>query len=281
MEPTNLIPGFHFLILNTKLDPTTFHLLLRFSLLSHSLLYKYNTINDSFLCSFSTLFSFSSYLFIPLCQSTTLIMEQFTNDDLEFVNDDYFEFSDFEDDETFSSNVPHRTPDSGTPDSDSEDDFDTVPFLSSLLNFLFFSCSIEITNQKKLNFDLKQQSNAKTDTSALEARNGKDIQGIPWEMLNYTRDEYRETRLKQYKNYESLPRSHEELDKVSFDSVGIKVTVINFISIFNFLNFFIFLVVRNVWKCGKGNRSMIFNLIPGLLNQQLCTFRQRFCSFFC
>ncbi|XP_058761509.1 uncharacterized WD repeat-containing protein C2A9.03-like isoform X2 [Vicia villosa] len=109
-------------------------------------------------------------------------MEQFTNDDLEYVNDDYFEFSDFEDDETFSTNVPqHRTSDAATPDSDSEDEFDT--------------------------------SNAKTDTSALEARNGKDIQGIPWEMLNYTRDEYRETRLKQYKNYESLTRSHEELDK--------------------------------------------------------------------
>ncbi|CAK8566326.1 unnamed protein product [Lathyrus sativus] len=103
-------------------------------------------------------------------------MEQFSNDDLEYVNDDYFEFSDFQDEDTFSNNVPNRTS-----DSDSEDDFDT--------------------------------SNAKTDTSAMEARNGKDIQGIPWEMLNYTRDEYRETRLKQYKNYESLTRSHEELDK--------------------------------------------------------------------
>jgi hypothetical protein len=56
----------------------------------------------------------------------------------------------------------------------------------------------------------------KTDTSASEARNGKDIQGIPWERLNYSRDEYRETRLKQYKNYESLTRSREELDKVIF-----------------------------------------------------------------
>ncbi|CAF1929291.1 hypothetical protein Bca4012_072389 [Brassica carinata] len=30
-----------------------------------------------------------------------------------------------------------------------------------------------------------------SDTSALEARNGKDIQGIPWEKLNYSRDQYR------------------------------------------------------------------------------------------
>jgi len=44
------------------------------------------------------------------------------------------------------------------------------------------------------------------DTSALEFREGKDMQGIPWERLNYTRDQYRQMRLKQYKNYESLPR---------------------------------------------------------------------------
>ncbi|GFY96428.1 transducin/WD40 repeat-like superfamily protein [Actinidia rufa] len=51
------------------------------------------------------------------------------------------------------------------------------------------------------------------DTSALEARNGKDIQGIPWERLNFTRDKYRETRLKQYKNYENLSCPREELGK--------------------------------------------------------------------
>lgn len=54
----------------------------------------------------------------------------------------------------------------------------------------------------------------KTDTSALEARNGKDIQGIPWERLNFTRDKYREARLKQYKNYESLAHSRQDLEKV-------------------------------------------------------------------
>ncbi|PRQ21488.1 hypothetical protein RchiOBHm_Chr7g0239751 [Rosa chinensis] len=40
-------------------------------------------------------------------------------------------------------------------------------------------------------------SKVKTDTSALEARNGKDIQEIPWERLNFTRDKYNEARLKQ------------------------------------------------------------------------------------
>lgn len=58
------------------------------------------------------------------------------------------------------------------------------------------------------------QTKPKTDTSALEARNGRDIQGIPWERLNFNRDMYREMRLKLYKNYENLSRSPEELIKV-------------------------------------------------------------------
>ncbi|KAM5575774.1 hypothetical protein ABKV19_014626 [Rosa sericea] len=53
----------------------------------------------------------------------------------------------------------------------------------------------------------------KSDTSALEGRNGIDIQGIPWERLNFTRDKYREVRLKQYKNYESLGRPRQDLEK--------------------------------------------------------------------
>lgn len=59
----------------------------------------------------------------------------------------------------------------------------------------------------------EQGYSSETDTSAMEARNGKDIQGIPWEMLNYSRDRYRETRLKQYQNYENLSQSREELHK--------------------------------------------------------------------
>ncbi|KAG5541701.1 hypothetical protein RHGRI_021510 [Rhododendron griersonianum] len=60
----------------------------------------------------------------------------------------------------------------------------------------------------------REGTKPKTDTSALEARNGRDIQGIPWERLNFNRDRYRETRLKLYKNYENLSRSPEELIKV-------------------------------------------------------------------
>lgn len=56
-----------------------------------------------------------------------------------------------------------------------------------------------------------------TDTSAREARNGKDIQGISWEGFKYTRDEFRETRLNQYENFVNIlnPHSLETLDKVS------------------------------------------------------------------
>ncbi|XP_020890677.1 uncharacterized WD repeat-containing protein C2A9.03 isoform X2 [Arabidopsis lyrata subsp. lyrata] len=63
-------------------------------------------------------------------------------------------------------------------------------------------------------FDFElSQSKTNNDTSALEARNGKDIQGIPWESMNYTRGRYRENRLLHYKNFESLFRSREELYK--------------------------------------------------------------------
>ncbi|KAK3414597.1 hypothetical protein EUGRSUZ_H00461 [Eucalyptus grandis] len=52
-----------------------------------------------------------------------------------------------------------------------------------------------------------------TDTSAVQARKGKDIQGIPWERLNITRDKYRLTRIQQYKNHENVPVSGDVADK--------------------------------------------------------------------
>lgn len=53
------------------------------------------------------------------------------------------------------------------------------------------------------------------DTSAAQARKGKDIQGIPWERLSITREKYRQTRLEQYKNYENIPQSGEGSEKVT------------------------------------------------------------------
>ncbi|KAM3225439.1 hypothetical protein ACQJBY_058283 [Aegilops geniculata] len=45
---------------------------------------------------------------------------------------------------------------------------------------------------------------------AAPTRKEKDIQGIQWKRLDITREQYRRTRLQQYKNYESIPNSGEE-----------------------------------------------------------------------
>ena len=63
-------------------------------------------------------------------------------------------------------------------------------------------------------FNIFLQLTRITDTSAAEARAGKDIQGIPWERLRITRKDYRKARLEQYKNYENFPQSGELMDKV-------------------------------------------------------------------
>ncbi|KAL0392332.1 UNVERIFIED_CONTAM: putative WD repeat-containing protein C2A9.03 [Sesamum radiatum] len=108
-------------------------------------------------------------------------MEQFQNQELEYVVDDYYDVTDFEDDDVTPRSGSSSFDDDDSMDSDFEDDFEL--------------------------------SKPKTDTSALEVRNGKDIQGIPWERLNFTREKYRESRLKQYKNYENLSTSREDLEK--------------------------------------------------------------------
>ncbi|KAJ3677576.1 hypothetical protein LUZ60_003300 [Juncus effusus] len=58
--------------------------------------------------------------------------------------------------------------------------------------------------------DDEDSNNKVTDTTAAEARKGKDIQGIPWHRLSITRDKYRQTRLLQYKNYENIPNSADQ-----------------------------------------------------------------------
>jgi hypothetical protein len=42
------------------------------------------------------------------------------------------------------------------------------------------------------------------DTTAEQLEHGRDIQGIPWQDLQFTREHYRTTRLKQYNNYTNL-----------------------------------------------------------------------------
>ncbi|XP_058207678.1 uncharacterized protein LOC131320820 isoform X1 [Rhododendron vialii] len=58
-----------------------------------------------------------------------------------------------------------------------------------------------------------KENNKMADTSAAQARKGKDIQGIPWERLNITREKYRQTRLEQYENYENIPQSGKRSEK--------------------------------------------------------------------
>ncbi|GJX65306.1 uncharacterized WD repeat-containing protein-like protein isoform X2, partial [Tanacetum coccineum] len=60
------------------------------------------------------------------------------------------------------------------------------------------------------------------DTSSAKARVGKDIQGIPWERLNITREGSRRTRLEQYLNYENIPLSREAVVKEYNTKVGNK-----------------------------------------------------------
>ncbi|XP_006660248.1 uncharacterized WD repeat-containing protein C2A9.03 isoform X1 [Oryza brachyantha] len=55
---------------------------------------------------------------------------------------------------------------------------------------------------------------ATEDTSAADVKNGKDIQGIPWDKLSITRDRYRKTRLAQYANFENVPNSGKTSEKV-------------------------------------------------------------------
>lgn len=52
------------------------------------------------------------------------------------------------------------------------------------------------------------------DTSPAEARSGKDIQGIPWDRLDKTGENYRIIRFEQYNNYENIPSSGDAMYKV-------------------------------------------------------------------
>ena len=59
------------------------------------------------------------------------------------------------------------------------------------------------------------QPDGSSDTSARQAARGRDIQGIPWERLQWTREKYRTLRLQQYKNYQNLSVDLEQLASVS------------------------------------------------------------------
>ncbi|KAG8365201.1 hypothetical protein BUALT_Bualt18G0079700 [Buddleja alternifolia] len=54
------------------------------------------------------------------------------------------------------------------------------------------------------NLDEDELDSRMQDTTAAQVRNGRDIQGIPWERLEIMREKYRQTRLEQYNNYENV-----------------------------------------------------------------------------
>lgn len=66
------------------------------------------------------------------------------------------------------------------------------------------------------------------DTSAAQARSGKDIQGIPWERLSISREKYRETRLEQYKNYENVPQSGQVSEEVCYHLPVLNILILTF-----------------------------------------------------
>uniref|UniRef100_A0A453RVX6 Uncharacterized protein n=5 Tax=Triticinae TaxID=1648030 RepID=A0A453RVX6_AEGTS len=58
-----------------------------------------------------------------------------------------------------------------------------------------------------VNYD---QDNLMPDVSVEDVVNGKDVQGIPWEKMLFPRDQYREMKMKGYKNYQNLSYARED-----------------------------------------------------------------------
>ncbi|XXG61259.1 hypothetical protein AAC387_Pa04g2965 [Persea americana] len=94
--------------------------------------------------------------------------------------------------------------------NDNLDYFDIAEFDDNPFEEEYQSHSVEYSDLEDDDMNMNKQSG---DTSAVEARNGKDIQGIPWERMNFSREKYREMRLKQYKNYQNLSYSPEKLQE--------------------------------------------------------------------
>jgi hypothetical protein len=63
-------------------------------------------------------------------------------------------------------------------------------------------------------FCVALQENPLTDVSVEDVRDGKDMQGIPWEKIVFRRDQYREMKMKNYRNYQNLSYAREEALKV-------------------------------------------------------------------
>ncbi|KAG6506941.1 hypothetical protein ZIOFF_032274 [Zingiber officinale] len=112
-----------------------------------------------------------------------------------------------------------------------------------------------------------------SDTSASEYRNGKDMQGIPWERLNHSRDYYREMRLKMYKNYENLLGPHDELEQATKRCLTLEKKEHFDCRVSWPVPTHLLLKSRSVSKWIMQALSTTFTTIQGLSSQQLCIFR--------
>ncbi|KAG8365202.1 hypothetical protein BUALT_Bualt18G0079800 [Buddleja alternifolia] len=65
------------------------------------------------------------------------------------------------------------------------------------------------------NLDEADLNNRMQDTTAAQVRNGRDIQGIPWERLKIMREVFRQHRIWSYENYENVLQSGERAEMVA------------------------------------------------------------------
>ncbi|CAM8921426.1 unnamed protein product [Rhodiola kirilowii] len=90
-----------------------------------------------------------------------------------------------------------------------EDDFD----MADVDEEMYFRDGVMSDSESDSDDEYHHQDHKIKDTTAADARMGKDIQGIPWERLSIGRAKYRQSRLEQYKNYENIPQSGEGSEK--------------------------------------------------------------------
>ncbi|KAG4906901.1 hypothetical protein JHK85_056398 [Glycine max] len=90
-----------------------------------------------------------------------------------------------------------------------------IPYISDKIPRFNHSGCLLINNIREILLIKYQLTSFKViDTSIAQARNGKDIQGIPWEMLNISRERYKLTRLEQYRNFEDILTSGDVVGKM-------------------------------------------------------------------
>lgn len=130
------------------------------------------------------------------------------------------------------------------------------------------------------------QENRISDTTAAEARRGKDIQGIPWDRLSISREKYRQTRLEQYKNYENIPQSGEMSEKVNMFCLEFGCIWLVILKILCTLYFFFFSCLQECKATDKGGKYYDFwqntrSVKSTILHFQVCWFNNSLLLIMC